>query len=149
MDEVKNPQQRYQLDIENIHGSSASLSALVAARKCYVHRPTGNEYSALDTSPEEHIREVQECCANAADYLLPDTPIKDAVFRVFVARGNEPLTAQDISDDLSERWAAGLYPRDVSVRVIENMLKNGANYLIHEMPEPKPDMRLIRRRPAG
>ena len=148
MDEVKDSERRYQLDIENIHGSGASLSALVAGRKCYMHRPTGNEHSALDTSPEEHIREVQGCCADAADYLLPDTPIKDAVFRVMVARGNEPLTAREISGDLTERWAASSYPRDLSARVIERILDDAANYFIHEMPEPKPDVQLIRRQPA-
>jgi hypothetical protein len=148
MDEMKDTERRYQLDVDNIHGSSASLSALVAVRKCYMHRPTDNEHSALDTSPEEHIKEVQGCCAAAADYLLPDTPLKDAVFRVLVARGNEPLTSQDISNDLSERWAASAYPRDLSPRVIEKILDNGANYLIHEMPEPKPDVQLIRRRSA-
>ena len=148
MDEAKDMERRYQLDVENIHGSGASLSALVAARKCYMHRPTGNEYSALDTSPEEHIREVKGCCAAAPDYLLPDTPMKDAIFRVMVARGNKPMTAQDISEDLSERWAASSYPRDLSVRVIEKILDNGANYFIHEIPEPKPDVQLIRRQPA-
>ncbi len=148
MDEPKYTERRYQLDVENIHGSRASLSALVAARKCYTHRPEGNEHSALDTSPEEHIREVQRCCADAPDYLLPDTPIKDAVFRVFVARGNEPLTAREISDDLSRRWEAGAYPRDLSVRVVEKILDDAANYFIHEMPEPKPGAQLIRRQPA-
>ena len=102
----------------------------------------------METSPEEHIREVRGCCADAADYLLPDTPIKDAVFRVFVARGNKPLTAQDISDDLSERWAASAYPRDLSARVIEKVLDSAANYFIHEVPEPKADVQLIRRQPA-
>ena len=148
MDEAMDTERRYQLDVENTHGSSASLSALVAARKCYTHRPAGNEYSALDTSPEEHIRAVQGCCADVADYLLPDTPIKDAVFRIFVARGNKPLTAREISDDLSERWASSAYPRDLSPRVIEKVLDSAANYFIHEMPEPQPDVQLIRRQPT-
>ncbi len=148
MDEDKQVERRYKLDVENTHGSSASLSALVAARKCYLHRPTGNEYSALDMAPAEHIREVQGCCADAADYLLPDTPIKDAVFRVFIARGNKPLTAQDISDDLSERWTASAYPRDLSAGVIERILDSASNYFIQEVTEPRADVRLIRRQPA-
>ena len=148
MDEEMQTERHYKLDVENAHGSSASLSALVAARKCYLHRPTGNEYSALDTTPAEHIREVQGCCADAADYLLPDTPIKDAVFRVFVARGNKPLTAQDISDDLSERWATSAYPRDLSTGVIEKILDSAPNYFIQEVTEPRVDVRLIRRQPA-
>ena len=148
MDEVKDTERRYKLDVENTHGSSASLSALVAARKCYLHRPTGNEHSALDMSPAEHIREVRGCCADAADYLLPDTPIKDAVFRVFVAHGNKPLTAQEISDDLSERWAASAYPRDLSANVIEKILDSAANYFIYEVREPQADVQLIRRQPA-
>lgn len=148
MDEVNDTERRYRLDVENTHGSSASLSALVAARKCYLHRPTGNEYSALGMSPAEHIREVQGCCADAADYLLPDTPIKDAVFRVCVARGNKPVTAQDISDDLSERWAASAYPRDLSAEVLEKVLDSAANYFIQEVTEPRADVQLIRRQPA-
>ena len=145
MQEVKNIERRYCLDVENIHGSRASLSALVAVRKCYVHNPAGNEHSALDTSPEEHILQVRECCASAEDYLLPDTPIKYAVFRVFVARGNEPLTAREISADLRERWADNSYPRDLSVRVLQRILDSGANYFIHEVPEPSPDEQIIRR----
>jgi len=148
MDEKKDTERRFKLDVDNSHGSSASLSALIAARKCYMHRPTGNEHSALDVTPAEHIREVRGCCADAADYLLPDTPIKDAVFRVFVARGNRPLTAQDISNDLGGRWEASAYPRDLSARVIQKVLDSADNYFIHEVPEPRADAQLIRRQPA-
>ncbi len=148
MDEGMDTERRYKLDVDNTHGNSASLSALIAARKCYMHRPTGNEHTALDVTPAEHIREVRGCCADAADYLLPDTPIKDAVFRVLVARGNKPLTAQDISNDLGGRWAASAYPRDLSARVIEKVLDSAANYFIHEVPEPRADAQLIRRQPA-
>ena len=148
MDEEKDTERRYKLDVENIHGSSASLSALIAARKCYMHRPTGNEHAALDVSPAEHMREVRGCCADAPDYLLADTPLKDAVFRVFVARGNKPLTARDISDDLGQRWAGSAYPRDLSARAIEKVLDSASNYFIYEVQEPQADVQLIRRQPA-
>ncbi len=147
MDETKDPK-RYQLDTQNTRGSSASLSLLIAVRKCYKHRPEGNEHSAIAVSPEKHIREIQRCCAKADDYLLPDTPIKEAVFRVMVAGGNKPVTAEAVSADLSARWEVSTYPRDLSTRVVERVLANGQNYFIHELPEPEPESQLVRRAPA-
>ena len=64
------------------------------------------------------------------DYLLPDTPLKEALFRLILAGGNEPVTAVELSDTLSARWAMSAYPRDLSPHVINRLLESGANYCI-------------------
>jgi hypothetical protein len=39
-------------------------------------------------------------CAQQPDYITPQTTLVNAVFRVFLANGNTPLTAQELGDRL-------------------------------------------------
>jgi hypothetical protein len=40
-------------------------------------------------------------CSQQPEYLTSRTPLVDAVFRVFLANGNAPLTARELADRLS------------------------------------------------
>ena len=82
------------------------------------------------------ISRVVESSSKDPDFLLPDTPLKEAIFRVILANGNEPMTAEDVSELLSERWAMTANPRDVSPQVIQRLLENSLTYGIVKIPEP-------------
>ena len=81
--------------------------------------------------------EAPETGGQIPDFLLPDTPLKEAIFRVILAHGNEPMTAEDISEILTERWAMTAYPRDVTPQVIQRLLENSETYCIIKVPEPE------------
>ncbi|MFO7918540.1 MAG: hypothetical protein R6V13_10720 [Anaerolineae bacterium] len=55
---------------------------------------------------------IRTCCSSRSDYITPDTPIVDAVFRTFLANGNEPLSIQELYDLLDRR------PPDVLLRIL-------------------------------
>jgi len=40
-------------------------------------------------------------CSQQSDYLTPQTSLVNAIFRVFLANGNQPLSAQELGDRLS------------------------------------------------
>ena len=73
------------------------------------------------------------------DYLLPDTPLKEALFRIILANGNEGMDADRISQILNERWAMSAYPRNLSPHVINRLLENSANYCIVPVEKPTED----------
>ena len=127
----KNPQRRYHL---NVPGRGAALFTLVARTKCDQH-VTDNERSTSYKSLEKHIGEVRECCASTADYLTPGRPLKDAVFRVILSKDNRPLTAQQISNELNERWPNSRL--NLSPWAIEKILDSDPKYLNNERRKPK------------
>ncbi len=127
---------QYEIDLQGADGSR-SMSALIAARRCYQCQQSLTEDMVLSSEPEEHIEQIVLQCSQTPDYLLPDTPIKEAIFRFILAGSNEPRTAAEISEELTERWSLSVYPRDVSPRVIERLLDHGESYSIVALPEPE------------
>lgn len=55
---------------------------------------------------------IRACCSHKPDYLAPDTPILDSIFRVFLANGNQPLSILELHERLDKR------PPDVILRIL-------------------------------
>jgi len=129
----------YYIDLDGTGNRELSLSVLIAERKCYEHRPREADMALRNSEPQSHIVDIAGHCFETADYLLEDTPLKEAIFRVILAGGNEPITAQDVSEALTERWTTSAYPRDLSTRVIGRLLEHSGNYHIVAVREPEPE----------
>ena len=131
----------YFIDFEGAKNIGRDISLLIAARKCYADRQADTDESLLSSDPKEHLDRIVKHCAETPDYLLPDTPLKDAIFRVMLAAGKQLMTAEEISAELSARWAVSTYPRDLSPKVIGRILDHSESCCVvayHE-PEPEPE----------
>ena len=124
---------RFFIDVTD-EGQQRSVSLLIANRRCYEHREEDYDASA----PEELIQQVTEHCKDTPDYLLPDTPLKEAIFRTILAGGNEPMTREEVSRDLSARWAMSAHPRDLAPWVIQRLMDHSEFYRLTRVPEPEP-----------
>ena len=127
--------------ISEEHAASigAALPLMIANRLGYMDRQALEEDPTADSDIQPLIDLIVVSSSNDADYLLPDTPLKEALFRIILANGNEPMTAEQISEILNERWAMSAYPRNLSPHVIDRLLENSANYCIVPVGEPKED----------
>ncbi len=47
------------------------------------------------------LQTLRICCSHKPDYLSPDLPITTAVFRIFLANGNTPLSAVELAEKLN------------------------------------------------
>lgn len=128
---------RYVIDVDAADTSSRSLPALIADRRCYMCAQADVEPPA--DSAGEYMQRIVEHCAEAEDYLLADTPLKEAIFRVLLSLRNEPTTPHEVSDVLSGKWEMNPYPRDVSPKVIQRLMDNSESYCIVRLPEPSGD----------
>ena len=93
----------------------------------------------MNSDAAPFLKRIVAHCTDTPDYLLPDTPLKEAIFRVLLSRGNKPVNAEEISRELSEKWANTPYPRDVSTGVIQRLLEHSDTYCIARVPEPEPE----------
>ena len=126
-------QDRYFIVTGNDAKGSRSDAAVIALRRCYVCRQADPNIGMTDSDPLLYVDQIVSHCANTPDYLLPNTPLKEAIFRDLLAGGNEPQTPDDISQRLSERWAVAPYPRDISSPVIRKLLEGTAAYGISKV----------------
>ena len=120
----------YLINVEAAESYGCSIRTLIAKRKCFTCKQADTELPLLDASPQEHITQIAKQCAATADYLLPDTPLMEAFFRVLLAAGNQHMTAEQISEYLAVQWAAAPYPRDISPGMISRLLETNNDYWI-------------------
>ena len=122
-----------------------SLPLMIVGRMSYTDKQTFGENLEPDADIQALIGHVATNSSNDPDYLLPDTPLKEAIFRVMLANGNEAMTAENISELLAERWAMTAYPRDVSPEVIQRLLESSYSYGIVRVavPEDEEDEEII------
>ncbi len=126
------PQYRpYFIDPEGAEASGRSLPVLVAGRLCYMCRQGYEDEQIVVSDPQDFIDLIVGHCSNEQDFLLPDTPMKEAIFRILLSNSNEPMDAEQISADLSSRWPM---TRITSPDVIQRLLDNSAYYCIGPVP---------------
>ena len=130
----------YFIDPNAAEASRRSLSVLIAGRQCYMCRQAFEADEVIRSDPQDFIDQVAAHCSQQQDYLLPDTPIKEAVFRVLLARGNEPMDADQISGLLVEKWAMTPFPRSISAPVVQRLLDHSDYYCISATPTPEPEV---------
>ena len=114
----------------------AALPLMIANRLGYLDKQALEEEPSAASDIQPLIDLIVASSSHDADYLLPDTPLKEALFRIILANGNRPMHAGEISQILTERWAMSAYPRSLSPHVINRLLENSANYCIVPVEGP-------------
>ncbi len=118
---------------------NAALPIMIADRLGYVDRQMLEEEPSANSDIQSYIDMIVESSSKEPDYLMPDTPMKEALFRVILANGNRPMTAAEISERLTEEWAMSAFPRNLSPYVINRLLEHSGNYCIVQVPDEPED----------
>ncbi len=75
---------------------------------------------------------LRTCCSHKPGYISESTPLTTAVFRVFLANGNEPLSPKELHDRLGSRSA------DVILRAISGpKIYNGIKPVTRQRRTPR------------
>ncbi|MBM3934562.1 MAG: hypothetical protein FJ319_09710 [SAR202 cluster bacterium] len=123
---------RYHINLEGeeFGGRRKAMSAFIAARRCFACQQSLTGEMVFGGDPQDHVDQIVAQCAGTPDYLLPDTPLKEAIFRTLLANGNGPMTAREVSDALMARWSMSAYPRDIAAKTVAKILDHSEGYSI-------------------
>ena len=129
----------YYIDVDSAGDHGRAIKPMIVSRMGYVMRQSLTSEIIEDMEAEDLVQQVAYQAADDRDFLLPDTPLKESVFRVLLANENKPMTAEQISKILVDKWSLSPYPRDTSPQVIERILAGGGDTYCFVAVAPPPE----------
>ena len=131
------PDAKYQIDIKAYDAAGRSFQYAVYTRMSERGMAqlggSATEMPESFGTPSEMMKIVSSICAREPDYLLPGTPISEAVFRLLIANGNRPMSLLDIQTGLASAWASVIYLKNLSDEVVQRMLDSQNEYFIRRV----------------
>lgn len=103
---------KYHIDYDWWQGANRDLRVYLQSHLCTEHQQVFSAYTGRDVvdwiDPRSaEVRQVDGLehtlhshCSLEPDYISPRTSLVDAVFRVFLANGNSPLTAEELAGQI-------------------------------------------------
>lgn len=84
------------------------------------------------------MQRIRDCCSRKTGYIMLELPILEALFRILLANGNQPMPLEHIRDQLREWCPTGrcqwlLIPPESLRRVVDSDQFYGLRR--HQMPE--------------
>lgn len=74
------------------------------------------------------LAEIRRHCSKESDYITAETPIAEAIFRVFLANGNQPTDLEGILEQLATYVPPVERPRGYSPEIITRLLESNNQY---------------------
>ncbi len=145
----------YQIDRSWFEENNLSFDDVVRARMCDACRARAGaeveerapvfdkasgrmKYELRQTTyGSDPLKVIHEHCGRARNYINRDMPTLEAIFRIYLANGNQPLRLAHVRDQLAE-WCPGggcqwlLLPLDV----LDRLVQNDAHYGLRRAPGP-------------
>ena len=128
---------KYAIDLND--DSHRSVALIIADRRDYAVKQSGNMQEVLSSNLKDLVKTISVQAIDSQEYLLPDMPLKEAVFRAVLANKNKPISPVAISQKLKNSWPVNTYPRDISPKVIQSLLENMTEYPIKKIIPNEPE----------
>ncbi len=122
---------KYAIDLND--DSHRSIALIIADRRDYAVKQSTDMQNVLGSNLKELVKDISVQAIDSPEYLLPDMPLKEAVFRAVIGNKNKPISAVAISQKLKNSWPVNTYPRDISPKVIQSLLENMTEYPIKKI----------------
>jgi hypothetical protein len=145
---VEEQKQRYYIDERWFTEQNKSFRAVAQTRMCPTCRkkigsevqeriPTvdgrGRVVYELRSVPfaSMPLSEIRKHCSKESGYLTAETPLMEALFRVFLANGNQPIDIDQIREELASFVPATERPRGYAPEILERLMDTTNGYGLH------------------
>ncbi len=116
---------RWFIDLDWYQPNNRSLFTLAQGRLCFKCRQQlkGDE-KTITTA--KLLKTIKDCCSKEPGFITGTLPIRESMFRLFLANGNQPLDLEELSKQLSERRGGDHYR--TSVEILSRLLESDQYY---------------------
>ena len=124
---------RYFIDFNWYQEKGRSFATLAVSRLCPTSRK--KEKSKSDAAL---LKTLKQCCSKRDDFITPNMPLLEMVFRIFLGNGNQPLELWQIQEELQKYMGEnGATIKDLSLPRLQRILDSDHYYGIKHAPEEK------------
>jgi len=124
-DVVLESEQRWAINLEWLQVNNRSFTTMVKSSLC----PKCRKKLKVDNGEvkaNDILKATKTCCSKNVDFITPNLPIQESIFRVFLATGNQPLTLDELGNQLNQWRGADVYR--TSVTMLSRLLKSDQHY---------------------
>ncbi|MBI4492640.1 MAG: hypothetical protein HY690_07600 [Chloroflexi bacterium] len=82
-------------------------------------------FQASKANRGDPVKTIRDCCSKRKNFIQPEMPTMEAIFRVCLANGNQPITLEHVREQLAE-WCPGggcqwlTLPIETLARLVQN-----------------------------
>ena len=128
---TSNDKIKYSIKLNNLEeNEKKSLSLLLHTRIQEIKNEKEDFKINKLEDPQVYLDKLSKLYQKSSSFLEPKTPVKEALFRLFVFNGNKPLTLKQINKNLSENWEMSQFPRDISIEKLSSLINTVSDYYI-------------------
>ncbi len=121
----------YVIDPKMAEAQQRDMSTLLLSRRC----PDCVDRVMNEKKPptvRKQIRDMSRCCAQGDDFISPNLPLKEIVFRLLLKNSNKATSLRDLHWDVTEEYAAPTHPMNLSMEVMKRILDSDNFYCFKE-----------------
>jgi hypothetical protein len=122
---VTESETRWAIDLDWLEGNHHSFTAMAKGGLCEKCRKK-LKVNKGEVAKRDLLKALSACCSNAEEFITPTLPLKESIFRVFLANANKPLTLDELGQQVNERRGIDAYL--VSGAVLSRLLQTDQHY---------------------
>ena len=130
---------RYHINQKAYETSGRSLAFTIYSRMSKEGKKAASDAGFANgfAPAAEYMKIMSTICSGKSDFLLPGTPITEAVFKLLASNSNKPMTIDEIYSGLTDAWTSVIYLKNLSDEILSLILQNDNEYLISEYIKKK------------
>ncbi len=114
----------YFIDLDCFQESDRSFAAVAGHCLCSACQERSAS-SLKDIEVASLVPNIRDCCSKTPDFINSRLPLLERIFRVFLARGNEPLSLAELATQLVTYSDS---PTSLSPQTLKRLLDNDRYY---------------------
>ena len=97
---------RYHINQKAYEASGRSLAFTIYSRMSKEGKKAASDAGFANgfAPAAEYMKIMSTICSGKSDFLLPGTPITEAVFKLLASNSNKPMTIDEIYSGLTDAW---------------------------------------------
>ncbi len=150
MEQTEETKPRFYIDLKRYDEEHRSFRAMAQTRLCEACKAklgseTQERVPAIDPRTGRVVFEmrsvpfaqnpmsvIRSCCSKKRDYITPETPLAEALFRVFLATSNQPMDVDRIREELGNYVAMSERPHNYAPELVERIIRSDRYYGLGE-----------------
>jgi hypothetical protein len=138
---------KYSIDLSWYREQERSFVLLATSRLC-----PSSQKKKIPKTDTAIFNTMKQCCSKSEDFINPELPLAESIFRLFLANGNKPLSLQQIQARLQQSMSDISGSRDLSIPKLQRILDSDRFYglRIAEIDdEEEPNNNLLQEEPSN